>query len=110
MVKVTAVALALWLLAVGLGYCFKGGSFAVACGMGGAIALVNFQVMWVSAARAMEGGKTAPVWTVIRWLGLGGLLLALVVMVQVDMAGLLVGLSVVVAAILISAALGLVRG
>lgn len=109
-VSVTAVALALWLLVVGLGYSLVGGRFALAAGIGGAIALVNFQMMWVSAARAMEGGKTAPVWTVLRWLGLGGLLLTLVLLVQIDVAGLLVGLSVVVAAILTSAALGLVRG
>jgi hypothetical protein len=109
-VNVTAVALALWLLVVGLGYFLVGVRFAVAAGIGGAIALVNFQVMWVSAARAMEGRKSATVWTVLRWLGLGGMLLSLVLLVQIDVAGLLVGLSVVVAAILTSAALGLVRG
>lgn len=110
MVSVTAVALALWLLVVGLGFSLVGGRFALAAGIGGAIALVNFQMLWVSAARAMEGGKTATVWTVLRWLGLGGLLLTLVLLVRIDIAGLLVGLSVVVAAILTSAALGLVRG
>ena len=108
--SVTLVALALWLLVVGLGYSLVGVRFAMAAGIGGAIALLNFQVMWVSLARGMEGGKTAPVWTMLRWLGLGGSLLSLVVLVRIDGAGLLVGLSVVVAAILTSAALGLVRG
>ncbi len=110
MVKVTAVALALWLLAVGLGLGLVGGRFAVACGIGGFIALVNFQVMWVSTARAMEGSRSATVWSVLRWLALGGMLLVLVALVRVDAAGLLVGLSVVVAAIFISTILGLVRG
>jgi len=109
-VAITVVAAALWLLAVGLGFFLVGRDFAVAVALGGGVALVNFQMMWVAAARSLEGAPSTTVWTVLRWVGLGAALVAAVLLVRVDVAGLLVGLSVVVAAILLSAALGLVRG
>jgi len=109
-VAITVVAAALWLLAVGLGFFLVGRDFAVAVALGGGVALVNFQMMWVAAARSLEGAPSTTVWTVLRWVGLGAARGAAVLLVRVDVAGLLVGLSVVVAAILLSAALGLVRG
>jgi len=109
---ITVVAVALWLLVVGLGFGLGTTDFAVASALGGAIAIINFQLMWRTAASQMFGPvpKRAVVWSVLRWTGL---LLALVIamlLAGLDPAGLLVGLTVVVAAILLSAALGLVRG
>ena len=109
---ITIVAVALWLLVVGFGFGLGAADFAIASAVGGAIAILNFQMMWRTAASKLFGPvpKRAVLWSVIRWIGLLLILITALLLVGLDPMGLLVGLTMVVAAILLSAAVGLVRG
>jgi len=109
---ITVVAVALWLLVVGLGFGLGATDFAVASAIGGAIAIINFQMMWRAAVSKLFGPvrERAVVWSVLRWTGLLLALITAVWLVGLDPLGLLVGLTMVVVAIPLSAALGLVRG
>lgn len=109
---ITIVAVALWLLVVGSGFGLGAIDFAVASAVGGAIAIINFQMMWRTAASKLFGPvpKRAVVWSVMRWIGLLLILITALWLVGLDPLGLLVGLTLVVAAIVLSAAVGLVRG
>ncbi len=108
------VATALWVVLGGVGFAVSGLDFAVGVALGGALALVNFQLLTRSTARMLgltPHRSRRAVWLgALRWLGTAAVLMAALWFVDVDPAGLLVGLSVIVAAILLAAALGLVRG
>jgi hypothetical protein len=108
------VATALWVVLVGAGYAVSGLDFAVGVSIGGALMLVNFRLLAQATARTLGLAPPRPrrdvVISALRWTGTAAVLMAALWIVDVDPAGLLVGLSVVVAAILLAAALGLVRG
>jgi hypothetical protein len=110
--RITAVAIALWLLIVGLGYGLGATDFSIGVAVGGAIAVANFQFLWRSAAGKLEGVPVGAgaVWAVLRYSGLGIALVAAMGLFRVDPAGLLVGLTVVVAAIGFAVITGFVRG
>ena len=111
---IVIVATALWAVTVGAGFLVGGLEFAAGASLGGALALVNFQLMRRTAARTLglapPGGRWGPVLGTLRWAGTAAALVAAIWVLPVDPVGLLVGLSVVVLAIGIAAALGLVRG
>jgi len=100
------------LLIVGIGFGLGATDFAIGAAFGGAIVVVNFQFLWRSAAGRLDGAPAAAgtVWAVLRYTALGIGLVAAIWLFDVDPAGLLVGLTVVVAAIGVAALTGMVRG
>jgi hypothetical protein len=111
---IVLVGTALWVVLVGAGYALRGLDFAVGVSIGGGLALVNFQLLSWATARALGLTPSRPRRAVficaLRWGGTAAALMAAIWIVDLDPAGLLVGLSVIVAAILFAAALGLIRG
>lgn len=112
---VVVVACGLWLLLSGGCLLLGPWQFAAGTALGGAIALVNFQALRWVAARAL--GQTDPrvarrlgALSVLRWAGVGIALVLAVWVVGVDPLGLAVGLTVIVVAILFTAAVGWLRG
>ncbi len=111
---IVIAATALWVVATGVGFALGGLDFAAGTAIGGALVLVNFQLMARVTARTLGLAPPKPqlgaVITALRWAGTGAGLMVALWIVDVDPAGLLVGLSVVVVGILVAATLGLVRG
>ena len=111
---IVIAAAVLWAVAIGVGFALSDLDFAVGTAIGGALVLVNFQLMARVTARTLGLAPPKPqlgaVITALRWTGTGAALMVALWIVDVDPAGLLVGLSVVVVGILVAAALGLVRG
>lgn len=111
---IVIVATVLWVVLVGAGYAVGGLDFAVGVSIGGALALVNFQLLVRSTARTLglapPGTRRDLLLGALRWAGTAAVLMAALWVVDVSPVGLLVGLSVIVVAILVAAALGLVRG
>lgn len=108
------VGTALWAVFVGAGYLLSGLEFAVGVSIGGGLALVNFRVLSWATARMLGLTPARPrraiFVTGLRWGGTAAALMATLWFADADPAGLLVGLSVIVAAIFLAAALGLIRG
>ena len=111
---IVIAATALWVVAIGVGFALSGLDFAVGTAIGGALVLVNFQLLVRSSAQMLGLAPPRPrrkaLMGPLRWGGTAAVLMASLWVFDVNPAGLLVGLSVIVAGILIAAALGLVRG
>ena len=112
--SITAVAGVLWILAMAAGFALGGLDLAAGVSLGGALALVNFWMLGRSVTRLVTNAgredRAGSVWTVVRWVVLGISLMVSLWALQVNPLGLLVGLTVVVTAIPLCAALRLVRG
>lgn len=111
---IVIAAAALWGVLIGAGFALGGLDFAVGVSIGGALVLVNFQLLVRSSTQTLGLAPPIPrrrAWIgLLRWGGTAAVLMAALWIFDVDPVGLLVGLSVIVAGILVAAALGLVRG
>ncbi len=111
---IAAVAGALWLLALAGGYALGGLDVAAGVSLGGALALANLWMLERSVLRLLtsagQDDRRGAAWTVVRWVAIGVTLMVALWAFDVDPLGLLVGLTVVVTAILVTAGVGLVRG
>lgn len=112
---VVLVATALWLLLSGGSLLLAPWPFAAGVLLGGAIALVNFQALRWLTARALgrtdgDAAKRLGVLSVLRWAAVGIALVLAVWVVKIDPVGLATGLTVVVTAIFVAAAIGWLRG
>lgn len=111
---IVIAATALWVVMIGVGFALGGLGFAVGVSIGGALVLVNFQLLVRSSAQTLGLAPPRPRRKVLlgalRWGGTAAVLMAALWVFDVDPVGLLVGLSVIVVGILVAAALGLVRG
>jgi len=101
-------------IAVAAGYALGRFEFAVGVLVGGALAVVNFGMMSRTAAKGLQTryrwSGYSGLMAAIRWLGLGAALALSIWVFRVDVLGLLVGLTCIVAGILLAAATGLIKG
>ena len=105
------VAATIWVLAMAIGYGLAGLEFAAGTAIGGALVLVNIQLLARAVARGLERGQRPPLWlAVLRWIGIGAVLMVFLWVLKVDPLGLLIGTSVVAAAVPVAAVTRLIRG
>ncbi len=107
------VASALWVVMTAASLLLGSWPLTAGVALGGAVALANFQALRWLTARALgsaEPGGGMGLGSVLRWIGVGIALVVSVWVLHVDPMGLAAGLTVVVAAIFVAAAVGWLHG